>query len=71
MYTAEIVCAVAHLHNNGIIHRDLKPENILLDAEGHVRLTDFGLAKEVNDNSPSNSLCGTMEYMVSQHINHL
>lgn len=36
MYTAEIVCAVAHLHSKGIIHRDLKPENILLDAEGHV-----------------------------------
>ncbi|KAH9544468.1 hypothetical protein CY35_13G121800 [Sphagnum magellanicum] len=68
MYTAEIVCAVAHLHKNGIIHRDLKPENILLDAEGHVRLTDFGLAKEVDDNSPSNSLCGTMEYMAPEIV---
>ncbi|CAM6058167.1 unnamed protein product [Sphagnum tenellum] len=66
MYCAEIICAVAHLHKNGIIHRDLKPENILLDSEGHVRLTDFGLAKEVDDSSPSNSLCGTMEYMAPE-----
>jgi p70 ribosomal S6 kinase len=41
VYTAEIVSAVAHLHDNGIIHRDLKPENILLDAEGHVSVLLF------------------------------
>ncbi|TYJ31420.1 hypothetical protein E1A91_A06G196800v1 [Gossypium mustelinum] len=63
IYTAEIVSAVSHLHSNAIMHRDLKPENILLDAEGHVMLTDFGLAKEFNENTRSNSMCGTLEYM--------
>ncbi|XP_047323344.1 serine/threonine-protein kinase AtPK2/AtPK19-like [Impatiens glandulifera] len=64
IYAAEIVSAVCHLHANSIMHRDLKPENILLDADGHIILTDFGLAKQFDDsNSRSNSLCGTVEYM--------
>ncbi|KAH9301500.1 hypothetical protein KI387_013083, partial [Taxus chinensis] len=68
IYTAEIVSAVTHLHKNGIIHRDLKPENILMDAEGHVMLTDFGLAKEVDESTRSNSMCGTTEYMAPEII---
>ncbi|KAL6988002.1 Serine/threonine-protein kinase AtPK2/AtPK19 [Sarracenia purpurea var. burkii] len=63
VYTAEIVLAVSHLHDNGIMHRDLKPENILLDADGHAMLTDFGLAKQFDENTRSNSMCGTVEYM--------
>ncbi|EXB74404.1 Serine/threonine-protein kinase [Morus notabilis] len=63
IYAAEIVSAVSHLHANGIMHRDLKPENILLDADGHAMLTDFGLAKQFEENERSNSLCGTVEYM--------
>ncbi|KAI3408979.1 uncharacterized protein J3R85_019928 [Psidium guajava] len=68
IYAAEIISAVAHLHANGIMHRDLKPENILLDAEGHVALTDFGLAKQLEENGRSNSLCGTVEYMAPEIV---
>ncbi|XVE90950.1 hypothetical protein DITRI_Ditri20bG0116800 [Diplodiscus trichospermus] len=68
VYTAEIVSAVSHLHANGIMHRDLKPENILLDVDGHVMLTDFGLAKEFDENTRSNSMCGTLEYMSPEII---
>ncbi|XP_058214780.1 serine/threonine-protein kinase AtPK2/AtPK19-like isoform X2 [Rhododendron vialii] len=63
IYTSEIVSAVSHLHANGIMHRDLKPENVLLDADGHAMLTDFGMAKQFDEKTRSNSLCGTVEYM--------
>ena len=43
-YLAECVLAVEAVHRLGFIHRDVKPDNILLDAEGHLKLTDFGLA---------------------------
>ncbi|KAJ6801917.1 serine/threonine-protein kinase AtPK2/AtPK19-like [Iris pallida] len=68
IYAAELVSAVSHLHANGIMHRDLKPENILLDADGHAMLTDFGLAKEFEENTRSNSMCGTVEYMAPEIV---
>ena len=51
-------------HPTFIFSRDLKPENILLNAEGHIKLTDFGLCKEaINQTDVTHTFCGTIEYM--------
>ena len=56
-YLAHIVAGLEHLHSRGIVHRDLKPENMLIGADGHIKLTDFGLSdaglKKVLEDVPS------------------
>ena len=65
-YAAEILVALEYLHSLGIVYRDLKPENLLLDAEGHIKITDFGFAKEVPDKTFT--ICGTPDYLAPEII---
>ncbi|RIA98679.1 kinase-like domain-containing protein [Glomus cerebriforme] len=45
-YVAEMILCIEEAHKMGYIHRDIKPDNFLFDAEGHIRLSDFGLATD-------------------------
>jgi TolB-like protein len=64
-YAIQITEGLAHAHRAGIIHRDVKPENILLSAEGHIKITDFGLAKSDGNQeiTKPGSPVGTVPYM--------
>lgn len=58
--------ALEYLHSENIIYRDLKPENILIGADGHIKLTDFGFAKRVLDQTYT--LCGTPDYLAPEIV---
>ena len=59
-FVASAVAVLAHLHAKKIVYRDLKPENLLLDADGYIKLGDYGFAKQTRGQSWT--LCGTPEY---------
>jgi hypothetical protein len=68
---AEVALAVEYAHRQRIIHRDLKPANILVDADGRVRVTDFGLAKRQTDESGltcTGQLLGTPSFMSPEQV---
>merc|ERR1712187_895853 len=65
-YTAGVVYAFLHLHERRIIYRDLKPENLLLTEDGHIKLTDMGLAKFCI--GKTFTTCGTPDYFAPELI---
>ena len=68
-YIAELILAIEYLHQRNIIYRDLKPENILIDSDGHIKLADFGLAKEnVTNDTPNKTFCGSPQYLSPEMV---
>lgn len=61
----QVLSAVATAHAHGIIHRDLKPQNILIDENKNVKITDFGIAVAVSQDSltQTNTLMGSVHYL--------
>ena len=66
-YIAHIITIFEYLHSKNIVYRDLKPENILINKNGYLKLTDFGFAKQL-ENEKTYTLCGTPEYLAPEII---
>ncbi|MCI0459493.1 MAG: serine/threonine protein kinase [Gemmataceae bacterium] len=70
--TIEVLArALQAVHEHGILHRDLKPHNVLIDADGTLKLSDFGLAKRLDENpglTPSGATLGTPSYMAPEQV---
>ena len=63
---SEVVLGLVHMHKHNFIHCDIKVENIMLDARGHVKLIDFGLAAEISKPEEPVSPIGSLIYMAPE-----
>ncbi|KQK14650.1 CBL-interacting protein kinase 29 [Brachypodium distachyon] len=71
-YFQQLISAVRYCHSRGVFHRDIKPENLLLDANGSLKVADFGLGTIISPNHSNppqqqqHTLCGTPAYVAPE-----
>ena len=72
---SSVLAGLSSAHDAGFVHRDIKPENVLITHDGHIKVTDFGLARVINDTPVSDStgavLLGTMAYLSPEQVQQL
>lgn len=66
IYMQDLLTGVLELHKAGICHRDLKPENCVLDANGVLKIIDFGIAARFDDTTIFHDFCGSLEYVAPE-----
>ncbi len=66
----EILASLAAAHDAGIVHRDIKPGNVLLTTDGHAKVSDFGIAKAVDDSDQTQTadLVATVGYLAPERM---
>ncbi|KAF7842893.1 CBL-interacting serine/threonine-protein kinase 23-like [Senna tora] len=72
-YFQQLICAVDYCHSRGVCHRDLKPENLLLDANGMLKVSDFGLSalpQQLREDGLLHTTCGTPNYVAPEVIHN-
>ncbi|KAF8208345.1 kinase-like domain-containing protein [Mycena galopus ATCC 62051] len=76
-WICQIALGISYIHASGIIHRDLKPENLLLDADGNIRISDFGSAHTEDNPGPldpfklyAHEVTGTWSYMAPEMLSN-